>query len=84
MGHRERVLAALSHEVPDRVPIDVSESKAAQIHGEAYMRLVQCLGWEDEYDEVKRNASRFTARLSQRFLEPGDLASLVSGLALDC
>lgn len=46
MTHRERVLAALSHREPDRVPIDFSGSRCSSIHVEGYERLKRHLGIE--------------------------------------
>jgi uroporphyrinogen decarboxylase len=39
MGHRERVLAALSHQPPDRVPIDFGATRDSSIVVEGYERL---------------------------------------------
>jgi len=39
MSHRERVLAALSHRQPDRVPIDLGGTRASSIVVEGYQRL---------------------------------------------
>jgi uroporphyrinogen decarboxylase len=44
MGHRERVLAALSHRQPDRVPIDLGGTRASSIVVEGYERLKSVLG----------------------------------------
>jgi len=44
MTHRERVLAALRHEEPDRVPIDLGGTLASTIVGSAYPRLREALG----------------------------------------
>jgi uroporphyrinogen decarboxylase len=45
MTHRERVLAALAHREPDRVPIDVWGS-ASRICNELYFQLVEDQGWQ--------------------------------------
>ena len=45
---RERVLAVLNHEVPDRVPIVLGASNATGISTPAYRRLKQHLGFEAE------------------------------------
>lgn len=45
MTHRERVLAALNHEEPDRVPMDLGGSLASSIVGEAYPALREALGF---------------------------------------
>lgn len=44
MTHRERVLAALAHREPDRVPIDFWSSTCTAIHEDGYYRLRGHLG----------------------------------------
>jgi uroporphyrinogen decarboxylase len=44
MSSRERVLAALRHEEPDRVPIDLGGMASTGIHAVAYNRLKRHLG----------------------------------------
>ncbi len=44
MNHRERVLSALNHEQPDRVPIDLGGSLATSINIGAYEKLKIYLG----------------------------------------
>ncbi|MCE5238590.1 methyltransferase [bacterium] len=44
MTSRERVLAALAHCEPDRIPVDLGASESSGIHGIAYGRLKQHLG----------------------------------------
>ena len=44
---RERVVKSLSHEVPDRVPIDLGGFQTG-IHRKAYADLLAYLGVEDE------------------------------------
>lgn len=44
MTHRERVLAALGHEQPDRVPLDLGSTVVTGISLEAYDSLKQYLG----------------------------------------
>ena len=46
--HRERVIAALRHEEPDRVPIDFGGGPATCIHPAAYAALRASLGLEPE------------------------------------
>jgi uroporphyrinogen decarboxylase len=46
MTHRERVLAALSHREPDRVPIDFSGNRDSSIHVVGYEKLKRRLGIE--------------------------------------
>jgi len=47
MTARERVLKALNHEVPDRVPIDLGGFQTG-IHRKAYEALIEHLGIKDE------------------------------------
>ena len=47
MTSRERMLAALNHQVPDRVPIDLGGNQTG-IHKSAYRALLDHLGIEDE------------------------------------
>ena len=49
MTSRERVLAALNHEEPDRVPIDLGGNQTG-IHRNAYQALIAHLGIEDEIE----------------------------------
>lgn len=44
MTHRQRVVAALQHEQPDRVPLDLGSSLASTINQRAYRRLREHLG----------------------------------------
>jgi len=45
MTHRERVIAALSHREPDRVPVDVWGS-ASRLCNELYFAIVKDQGWK--------------------------------------
>ena len=47
MTPRERVLKALNHEIPDRVPIDLGGNQTG-IHKNAYRNLIKHLGIADE------------------------------------
>lgn len=44
MNSRQRVLAALNHQTPDRVPIDLGGTRQSGIHASAYYQLKKCLG----------------------------------------
>ena len=44
MNSRERVLCALKHQVPDRLPIDLGGTRQSGIHASAYHRLKEHLG----------------------------------------
>jgi uroporphyrinogen decarboxylase len=46
MTHRQRVLAALNHQEPDRVPLDFGGSRTTSIHVVGYERLKRSLGVE--------------------------------------
>ena len=46
MNSRERVLAALNHQQPDRVPVDLSGTRSSGISAIAYARLRDYLGLE--------------------------------------
>lgn len=50
MQPRERVLAALDHQEPDRVPIDLGSCGPTAIHVRAYQRLLTVLGIEEEIE----------------------------------
>ncbi len=60
MTSRERVLMALSHRQPDRIPVDLSGHRSSGIAAMAYRRLRQHLGLEDRpirvYDPVQQLA----------------------------
>jgi len=52
MNSRERVLAALTHREPDRVPIDLGGSLVTGIGAVAYSHLKRCLGLEGDPPRV--------------------------------
>ena len=56
MTSRERVLAAIQHRQPDRVPIDIGGSGFSTIIGSAYERLKERLGVESETSYMKRKS----------------------------
>jgi uroporphyrinogen decarboxylase len=56
MTPRERVLAALEHREPDRVPIDVGGTAFSTVIGRAYERLKDHLGVEGETRYMKRKS----------------------------
>ena len=49
MTSRERVVAALNHKTPDRVPIDLGGFQSG-IHKEAYKALIDCMGIKEEIE----------------------------------
>lgn len=58
MNHRERVMAALNHEEPDRVPMDLGGTLASTVVGQAYAGLRAELGLANqETTEALRYAS---------------------------
>jgi uroporphyrinogen decarboxylase len=60
MTSRERVLAALNHKEPDRVPLDFSGHRSSGISAIAYARLRKFLGLEERpvrvYDPIQQLA----------------------------
>ncbi len=68
MTPRQRVLAAIEHREPDRVPIDVGGSSFSTVIGAAYERLKTLLGIESEtrYMKRKSRSAILDERVSQR------------------
>lgn len=68
MTSRERLLKALNHEEPDRVPIDLGGNQTG-IHKNAYLELVQRLGIKDEITimDAVQQLARPCEELLQRF-----------------
>ncbi|MCF6335366.1 MAG: uroporphyrinogen decarboxylase family protein, partial [Spirochaetales bacterium] len=60
MTSRERVLAAINHKEPDRVPIDLGSNPSSGISAIAHDNLMNHLGWYDQptliYDVVQQLA----------------------------
>ncbi|MGD8399246.1 MAG: uroporphyrinogen decarboxylase family protein [Anaerolineae bacterium] len=56
MTPRQRVLAAVEHRAPDRVPIDVGGTSFSTVIGRAYERLKAHLGIEAETHYMKRKS----------------------------
>ena len=68
MTSRERVLAALEHQQPDRVPRDLGGTTATGINIVAYRHLVDYLGLDEEptlFSERVRLANLSEAILEQ-------------------
>ncbi len=68
MTPRERMLKALNHEIPDRIPIDLGGNQTG-IHKNAYIALLKHLGIEDQVavmDAVQQLA-RPCEKVLQRF-----------------
>lgn len=68
MTPRERVLAALNHQEPDRVPIDIGGCSVSTIIGDAYERLKEKLGIESEtrYFKTKSRSSILDEAVARR------------------
>jgi uroporphyrinogen decarboxylase len=60
MTSRERVMAAVNHQEPDRVPIDLGSTRASAINVSAYFKLLNRLGLKADkvriYDPFSMNA----------------------------
>jgi uroporphyrinogen decarboxylase len=67
MTSRERVLAALNHQQPDRVPIDLGQATGDGITLVAYRNLLRHLGLNGESVEVKDKRGQ-TARVHEEVL----------------
>ncbi len=90
MTSRERVLAALNHEQPDRVPIDLGGNQTG-IHRNAYMDLLDHLGIQDEVqimDAVQQLATPCEAvlerlRVDTRYIAAGAAADFKGGIEIN-
>ena len=69
MNSRERVLAAINHQTPDKVPIDLSATPSSGISAIAYSNLMKHIGREDLpvqiYDVVQQLAQPDMSVLNQ-------------------
>ena len=69
MTSRERIIAAINHRQPDRVPVDLSATPSSGISAIAYSNLVKHLGHEDLpvqiYDVVQQLAQPDMSVLDQ-------------------
>ncbi len=69
MNSRERILAAISHQQPDRVPVDLSATPSSGISAIAYSNLMNYLGMGDFpvqiYDVVQQLAQPDLSILDQ-------------------
>jgi len=87
MTPRERVLAALDHREPDRVPIDLGGNQTG-IHKVAYRKLIEHLGLEEEIvimDLVQQLAKPSEAvlerlRVDTRYVAAGGAKSFKGGV----
>jgi uroporphyrinogen decarboxylase len=71
LSHRERVVKALNHEEPDRVPRDLGGAATATIHVPAFNRLVKYLGLDEEARDIDRYLS--TPSIPDSLLERFDI-----------
>lgn len=67
MTPRQRVLTALNHQEPDRVPIDIGGGGSTTLVVEAYHRLKKSLGIQIEKTEILNETFR-AARLDEQVL----------------
>jgi uroporphyrinogen decarboxylase len=67
MTPRERVMAALNHQEPDRVPIDLGQATGDGITLGAYRKLLRHLGLDDSRIQVKDRRGQ-TARVDEEVL----------------
>lgn len=87
LSPRERVLKALQHQEPDRVPIDLGGNQTG-IHKFAYQALLEFLGIEDELvimDPVQQLAKPCEAvlerlRVDTRYIAAGAAADFKGGI----
>jgi len=87
MTSRERVLAAINHQVPDRIPFDLGGNQTG-IHKDAYRNLVRHLGLNDEVrimDAVQQLAAPCESVLERlhvdtRYIRAGAAASWQGGI----
>ncbi len=72
MTHRERALAALNHQEPDRVPLDLGQAAGDAINAIAYKNLLTLLGKGDR-PVVIGNKQGQTARVDEDILQRFDI-----------
>jgi len=52
MTSRERLLSALSHKEPDRIPLDLGSGQACKFTKHFYMKLLDYFGLKEDYPEI--------------------------------
>ena len=72
-SHRDRVITALRHEEPDRVPRDLGGSGVTTVNATAYAKLAKYLGLEKEIGQVQVNRRSQTADPSEAVLRRFDV-----------
>jgi len=73
LGHRERVLKALNHEEPDRVPIDLGGTLVTQVHPDAYEALLSHIGFPAEELDPGQQGSFQAVTPSEKVLRHFDI-----------
>ncbi|MDP6667744.1 MAG: hypothetical protein QF357_10165 [Dehalococcoidia bacterium] len=73
MSHRERVLKALSHEEPDRVPLDMGGTPVTQVHPDAYESLLSHIGFPTEEFDAGQQGSFQAVTPSEEVLRHFDI-----------
>jgi len=71
MNHRERLIAALSHRQPDRVPIDIGGTVNSSIVVEGYANLKQHYGINS--DDVLCNRMMRVVKVDEQILQALDI-----------
>ncbi|MCL4534631.1 MAG: uroporphyrinogen decarboxylase family protein [Bacteroidetes bacterium] len=71
MTHRQRVMTALAHEEPDRVPIDLGGTRVSSFHVAAHQKMKAHFGIEGE--EVIIHRIMQTAQVDERILVALDI-----------
>lgn len=69
MSHRQRALAALNHQEPDRVPLDLGSTRNTSMLVEAYAAVIQHLDIEEREEEYAQTTTARLANPSERVLE---------------
>ena len=65
MTRRERILAAINHKEPDRIPLDLGVCDACWLTKPFYLKLLDYLGWKEDNIELTNEVSQ-TVKLSER------------------
>lgn len=68
LSSRERMLTALNHHEPDRVPLDIASTQVTGITSTAYQNLRRYLGWPEEPTSCADTIQQLAAP-SEEFLE---------------
>jgi uroporphyrinogen decarboxylase len=69
LTHRERVMKALNHEAPDRVPIDLGGTGVTTTNSKAYANLVAYLGIEEDAATLATNKRSMTVIPGEQVLQ---------------